>query len=70
MFPVFESKNIIYKHASYKELVNGIISKYLQSGGKMRKTKTRLYFYDSRQNEISESITYYPEILNPDKPLT
>lgn len=63
MFPIFESKDKHFTNDNYKTLVYELIERYLKSGGRIKKTKTKLYFYDSRQNEISESINYYPELL-------
>ena len=62
MIPIFESKDKNYKEVNYSNLVKGLISQYHSSGGTMRKTKTRLYFYDTYK-QLSESITLFPELI-------
>lgn len=60
MFPK-KQPNIYY--TNYRQLVFDLIQKYHNAGGTMKKTKSRLYFYDQRQKQISESINYFPELL-------
>jgi hypothetical protein len=63
MIPIFESKNEKYYYANYKKLICDRINNIHFTGGTLKKTKTRIKFYDARHNEISESISYFPKLL-------